>query len=106
MFRSLDDLAEQIRGINAANGWNVTQSDEWSDPYKVPAVLCLINSEVSEALEAFRNGDVDNFREELADVLIRTLDLAAAFDPTIDFRIEEKLKKNKERGHRHGGKRI
>jgi NTP pyrophosphatase (non-canonical NTP hydrolase) len=37
----------------------------------VPEKLCLIHSEVSEALEAHRKDDKENFAEEIADIIIR-----------------------------------
>lgn len=48
----LQNLGLEIREINAANGWAVTQAEEFADKYKFPAVLMLIVSEVAEALEA------------------------------------------------------
>ena len=102
----LQSLGEQIRRINKANGWRVTKPEEWGDDYKIPGVLALIHSEVSEALEAFRKDDGENFVEELADILIRVLDLAPAVTDDFDATVREKLAKNKGRGHRHGGKRI
>ena len=103
---TLADLASQIREINRQNGWNVFRSEEWEDTYKVPAILALIHSEVSEALEAFRRRDIDNFREEMADIVIRVLDCAGALDPDFDRTVNDKLEKNKNRGYRHGGKRV
>ncbi len=79
---------------------------DWKDPYKVPASLALIHSEVSEALEAFRIDDGENFCEEMTDILIRVLDCVAAFDDDIDKTIDDKLAKNARRQYRHGGKRI
>jgi NTP pyrophosphatase (non-canonical NTP hydrolase) len=105
-FQSLDALAAEIREINAVNGWNVLQPDEWHDDYKVPAILALIHSEVSEALEAFRKNDTENFAEELADVLIRVLDCAGGLMSDFDDAVRRKLHKNRLRGHRHGGKRV
>lgn len=102
----LDDLAAEIRKINDANGWNVLQADEWADRYKVPGILALIHSEVSEALEAFRNDDGGNFVEELADVLIRVLDCAGGLTDEFGTAVAAKLAKNRERGYRHGGKRV
>lgn len=103
---SMNDLAVQIVEINTANGWNVMRPEQWSDTYKVPAVLALIHSEVSEALEAFRKDDRENFSEELADVLIRTLDCAAGLGIDIDAVVAAKLAKNRTRSYRHGGKRV
>lgn len=102
----LDDLATEIRQINEANGWNVLQADEWADRYKVPGILALIHSEVSEALEAFRADDGENFVEELADVLIRVLDCVGGLTDEFGEAVSAKLAKNRERGYRHGGKRV
>jgi len=102
----LQRLADEIRAINAANGWNVTQSSEWADTYKVPAILALIHSEVSEALEAFRKDDGESFMEEMADVLIRVLDCVGGFESDFDAVVRAKLEKNRQRGIRHGGKRV
>jgi NTP pyrophosphatase (non-canonical NTP hydrolase) len=93
-------------------------------------MLCLIHSEVSEALEADRNnkycqknmnvvlgwvGDEDFkeyyktnikgcFEEEMADVLIRILDLCAFKKIDIEAHIEAKMRINSLREHKHGKK--
>ena len=68
--------------------------------------LALIHSEVSEALEELRgDGREDEFLEELADVVIRTFDLAGSFDDGADrfcHIFVDKMKKNKERKYKHG----
>lgn len=102
----LGELAEEIRAINEANGWNVFQEELWGDPYRLPAILGLVHSEVSEALEAFRKDDRDNFLEEMADVLIRVLDCVGGFDADFDAVVAAKLAKNRSRGYRHGGKKV
>lgn len=102
----MNDLAQEIIEINTANGWNCTKPEQWADTYKVPAILALIHSEVSEALEAFRKDDKENFIEELADVVIRVLDCTGGLGMDIDTAIQEKLEKNRHRGYRHGGKRV
>ena len=102
----LNELAEQVREINHNNGWNITVPGDWSKPYKVPAILALIHSEVSEALEAFRRDDRSNFGEELADILIRVLDCAPGLGVDLDKAVQDKLTFNKTRSYRHGGKRI
>lgn len=100
-------LGDEIVEINTANGWNVAKPSDWEESdYKIPAVLALIHSEASEALEAFRGGDRNNFEEELADVLIRVLDLASGLGLDLDLAVEAKLAKNRTRGYRHGGKRV
>lgn len=103
---TLNVLGKEINQINRMNGWSVIKPEEWSDTYKVPAILALIHSEVSEALEGFRHDDKANFEEELADILIRVLDCAAGLDIDIDSAVEAKLEKNKKREFKHGGKRV
>lgn len=103
---SLNALAAEIVEINRANGWNVTQVGDWEKEYKVPALIALIHSEASEALEAFRTNDPANFREEMADVLIRVLDCLGGLQIDIASEVRTKLEKNKTRGVRHGGKRC
>jgi len=102
----LTELSSEIAAINKANGWNLTIPEDWEGSYKIPAVLMLIVSEVSEALEAFRKGDIVNFNEELADVMIRTLDLCHGLNIDIDKEIQDKLVKNRARSYRHGGKKV
>jgi NTP pyrophosphatase (non-canonical NTP hydrolase) len=105
-INTLGKLAKETRKINEANGWKVTQPEDWNDTYKIPAILCLIHSEVSEALEDFRKNNREHFAEEIADVMIRCLDLCAGQNIDIEKEILAKLEKNKLRGFRHGGKRV
>ena len=94
----LNELASEIRKNNEKNGfiWNVEKD--------VPTCLCLIHSEVSEALESYRDDKL--FGEELADILIRTLDLADRLNVNIDKEVQDKIEKNRLRGYRHGRKRF
>lgn len=71
-----------------------------------PRILALIHSEASEALEAFRKDDRENFAEELADVLIRVLDCGGGLGIDLDATVAAKLEKNRSRGYKHGGKRV
>jgi NTP pyrophosphatase (non-canonical NTP hydrolase) len=103
---SMNILAAEIIEINTANGWNVLKPEQWDDTCKIPAILALIHSEVSEALEGFRKGDKVNFSEEMAEVLIRVLDCTGGLEIDIDAAVRAKLEKNKTRGFRHGGKRV
>lgn len=105
-MKTLQILGVEIVDINTLNGWNCLKPEQWLDTYKVPAILALIHSEVSEALEAFRKDDKENFAEELADVVIRVLDCATGLQIDLDNEIAKKLEKNRGRSHRHGGKKL
>lgn len=103
---TLNERAEEINKINRANGWEVLTPEEWDDPRRVPTVIALIHSEASEALEAFRHRDRENFAEELADILIRVLDCAGGLGINLDDEVRKKLATNRTRGFKHGGKVI
>jgi NTP pyrophosphatase (non-canonical NTP hydrolase) len=80
----------------------------WDNGCNVPEKLCLIHSEVSEALEAFRNGIEPGQKgwigEELADVIIRIFDLCCYLRIPIITEVERKHHFNQTRPFRHGGK--
>ena len=68
------------------------------------AQLAKIAGEIGEAVEALQKDRPDDFREEIADIFIRTLDLAGdAFGP-VDFAqaVLAKMEKNKGRPYKHG----
>lgn len=112
--KGLNALAKEIVEINLANGWDVMTPQVMDDAFlngvdagrRVSTVLALIHSEVSEALEALRNGDRQNFEEEIADIIIRCLDLTGGAGIDIDNAVLLKLERNRNRGFRHGGKLL
>jgi len=105
-------LAAEIHEINEANGWNVMTPAAWPHErdrekmYRIGCVLALIHSEVSEALEAARKDDFANFAEEMADTLIRVLDVAYGLGIDLEQEVRAKLARNRTRGFRHGGKAV
>ncbi|WP_141433016.1 MazG nucleotide pyrophosphohydrolase domain-containing protein [Bacillus sp. 03113] len=85
--------------------YETAKSKGWHDePRETGTLLALIHSEVSEALEADRKGDSENFAEELADVCIRIFDLCGAREIDLENAILSKMEKNKGRSYKHGGK--
>lgn len=88
-------------------GWwhNISTGKHNKDnPLTFSNKLCLIHSEVSEAMEADRKGLMDDKlshrdgREvELADAVIRIFDLAGAYDMDLGAAIAEKMEYNESR---------
>jgi len=84
--------------------------------------LMLIVSEISEALEDLRVGGVENmatlwfddtkdgkpegFVVELADAIIRTVDLCREYNLDLETALVTKLEYNEKRPHRHGNKHL
>lgn len=85
--------------------FETAKSKGWHDqPREMGTLLALIHSEVSEALEADRKGDSENFAEELADVCIRIFDLCGSREIDLETAILQKMQYNKSRTYKHGGK--
>jgi NTP pyrophosphatase (non-canonical NTP hydrolase) len=119
----INNLAKEIHKNNVSKGF-------YEDKKNIGEMLCLIHSEVSEALEAdrknkyttgtiqtinnfvldemfvtdFQIGVKDTFEDELADVVIRVLDLCAFKGIDIESHIEAKMRYNAMREYKHGKK--
>jgi NTP pyrophosphatase (non-canonical NTP hydrolase) len=90
---------ENIHACAVEHGW-------WEEERPIPELLCLIHSEVSEALEAYREWKNELFAEELADIIIRVFDMTVKLGIDIEKEVEKKHIKNLARPYRHGGKRC
>lgn len=122
-MKYLNQLSKTIHEANVAKGF-------YEDKKNIPEMLCLIHSEVSEALEAirkdsftdkekfkelfclqkpeflieFKNEVKDTFEDEIADAIIRLLDLCGFLKIDIQNHVEGKLTYNSSRPHKHGKK--
>lgn len=99
-------LQELCHRLAAHSGWwgGNGKPDPRDNPMCFSQKLCLIHSEVSEAMEGDRKSLMDDklphrtMREvELADALIRIFDLAGAYDMDLSGAIIEKLAFNQKR---------
>ena len=101
----LDSLGEEFHATAVAKGWY----DQSRSPLEL---LCLVHGEVSEAAEAVRDHNPGSVKcpgitaveEELADILVRVLDMAAAKGYRLGLAVKLKAAYNLTRPHRHGGK--
>lgn len=64
--------------------------------------IALIHSEVSEALEAHRAGDKANLVEELADTILRIMDIAGRLQLPLGKALMDKAQFNLTRPYKHG----
>lgn len=98
--RSLNDLQILAWKIAEEKGFhgNSEQSDERSNA----TILALIHSEVSEALEADRKDDMNEYSEELADIVIRILDHAETLNIDLEYEVKRKMSINQDREYKHG----
>lgn len=106
---SLNTLAREIHGLAKEKGWYEAERS-------IEAHVALLHSEVSELFEHYRthgpqlslyyqaHGKPEGIPVELADVIIRALDMAADLNINISEAVYRKFLYNTTRGHRHGGK--
>jgi len=109
-FKSMNDRAYEIHEWAKQQGfWDTAvlsaPGGAVHNPSLIPEKLALIHTEVSEAMEAHRDGNIKGkhgIGEELADVIIRTLDLAEYLGVNIEQEVINKHQANQDRPHMHG----
>jgi NTP pyrophosphatase (non-canonical NTP hydrolase) len=105
LFLELNELAGYVHAMAIDKGW-------YDQPRNRLELLCLIHSEISEACEAIRHDnpsdehcpEFSSAEIELADAIIRILDMAAYLKWDIEGALRAKIEYNATRSHRHGGK--
>lgn len=100
----LDALMDHIHENAIAHGW-------WEGERNPGELIALIHSELSEGLEALRRDLVSEhipgfkgIEEELADVIIRVLDMAGGLNLRVAEAIIAKHEFNRTRPYKHGKK--
>ena len=99
----MNDLATKIHHWSVLKGFDSPTSILGSPNDQLTlAKLMLVVSEVGEAAEAVRKADESNFEEEIADTIIRLLQLCGAMGINPDCIVRRKMEFNASRPPRHG----
>lgn len=106
---TINDTAKKIHDWAKDKGW-------WESERNIGELLALAHSELSEALEEYRNGRMKTYYEddgkpcgypsELADLMIRVMDTAYSAGIDLEYEIAVKMDYNESRPYRHGGKKA
>lgn len=102
-----NSVAQEVNQTAVEKGW-------WKGERNEGELIALMHSELSEALEALRHGNppddkipqFSGVEAELADVIIRIMDMAAAKKYRVGEAVVAKILFNKGRAYKHGGKRF
>lgn len=125
VHQPLADLFKLAAGINAtvdachgrakaAGWWNDLHTGEsLLQTRNIPEMLCLIHSEISEAMEGYRKSLMDDklpnrpmFEVELADAIIRIFDLAGSQGFDLGGAMIEKMEYNRTRADHKPENRV
>lgn len=113
------DMQEAAHSASKEKGWWPESDLERASDGDVELIatkLMLITTEVAEAMEDVRNGHIEpdtrldgkpeGLPSELADIVIRVMDLAGSISIDLAHEIHRKMEYNATRSHRHGGKKA
>jgi NTP pyrophosphatase (non-canonical NTP hydrolase) len=106
---NLKEMQKRCYSLASLKGWT-------EQPVPIPEQVALIHSEVSEALEAWRDnqpqswtdesGKPQGLASEYADILIRIGHYAEQLGIDLEYEVNRKLNYNMLRPYRHGGKQA
>ena len=105
-MKTINQWVEDIHENALAHGW-------WENKRPFPEIVALCHSEISEAMESFRNGEAlvyikdgkpEGQAVELCDAVIRVLDWFGSEGLDMEHVMRLKHEYNKTREYRHGGK--
>jgi NTP pyrophosphatase (non-canonical NTP hydrolase) len=116
---TISQLVATAHGMAVEKGWHeVTDEVTEVTPDRFGALVALVHSEASEALEAYREtgkatestlspkGKPEGVPSELADIVIRVADICGLLGIDLEAAVKSKIAYNATRPRRHGGKAL
>lgn len=109
---NLNDLRDECYDVSLRNGFHEADNVLKHFPSEIAPKLLLINSEIGEATEALRQMEWETnlsehvptmtaFEEEIADVVIRVMDLCGWLGIDIERCVADKMAFNRTRPYKH-----
>ena len=105
-----NDIPTRIALIHSevSEAFEAFRKDKYANPAEFKQLMKGYSSDDSPLsfVGHFEEYIKDSVEDELADSIIRLLDLCAYLDIDIEFHIEQKMRYNETRGFKYGGKKF